>query len=319
MNRKSLLASLVSLLLLAACATPPQAAPTATSSPIPASPVDLTPVPSVRYHFVSNKLLWPTTQEQAQTYALDIDGDSHPDNLFGRALATLVSLSPGLDLQSAADEVINAGQVVMLHVVQAGSAGASWSLFSGQPTQSPPKFDGSDQFTLDAAAPTDSVLTGSMTNNHFAGGPGTARIQIIVMGVPVQVDLIGVRVEADAIATGCTNGKLGGGIPESEFQAAILPALAAGLNQIVGADEGCPAACGAPTTLLLQALDGDKNGNISVQELQNNILLKAAFSPDLDLRDASGKFNPRQDGVKDSLSLGLGFTCVPATFKAPGD
>ena len=43
------------------------------------------------------------------------------------------------------------------------------------------------------------------------------------------------------------------------------------------------------------------------------------ISSDLDLLDASGKFNPRQDGVKDSLSVGLGFTCVPATFTTPGD
>jgi hypothetical protein len=319
MKRKSFLAGLVSLLLLAACATPPEAAPTATSAPTPAKPADLTPVTNVRYHFVSNKLLWPTTGSQAQTYALDIDGDSHPDNLFGRALATLGALSPGLDLQSTVDQVINAGQVVMLHAVQTGSPGASWSVFNGQRTLSPPKFDGSDQFALDPAAPTDSVVTGSMTNSHFAGGPGTARVQIIVLGVPVQVDLIGVRIEADVSKTGCTNGKLGGGITDSQFQATVLPALAAGLNQIIASDKGCPVACGTPANILLQALDADKNGTITVEELQNNILLKAAISPDLDLLDASGKFSPRQDGVKDSLSVGLGFTCVPATFKAPGD
>ena len=39
-----------------------------------------------------------------------------------------------------------------------------------------------------------------------------------------------------------------------------------------------------------------------------------AISPDMDLLDASGKFNPRQDGVKNSYSVGLGFTCVPATW-----
>jgi hypothetical protein len=44
-----------------------------------------------------------------------------------------------------------------------------------------------------------------------------------------------------------------------------------------------------------------------------------AISPDLDLLDDSGKFNPGQDGVKDSYSAGLGFTCGPATFTAPGD
>jgi len=44
-----------------------------------------------------------------------------------------------------------------------------------------------------------------------------------------------------------------------------------------------------------------------------------AVSPDLDLLDSSDKFNPGQDGVKDSYSIGLGFTCVPATFVSPED
>jgi hypothetical protein len=31
--------------------------------------------------------------------------------------------------------------------------------------------------------------------------------------------------------------------------------------------------------------------------------------------DASGELNPRQDSVNDSYSVGLGFTCVPATWE----
>ena len=71
------------------------------------------------------------------------------------------------------------------------------------------------------------------------------------------------------------------------------------------------------TNTLLQTFDSDHNGAITVQELENHPLLMIVLSPDLDLLDASGKFNPNQDGVKDSYSLGLGFTCVPAAFTAP--
>jgi hypothetical protein len=63
----------------------------------------------------------------------------------------------------------------------------------------------------------------------------------------------------------------------------------------------------------------DQNGSISLAETENNVLLKLALSPDLDLLDAAGQFNPRQDGIKDSFSVGLGFTCVPAGFTAPGE
>jgi hypothetical protein len=40
------------------------------------------------------------------------------------------------------------------------------------------------------------------------------------------------------------------------------------------------------------------------------------FSPDLDLFDGSGQFAPNEDGVKDSLSFGAGFTAIGASFPA---
>ena len=113
-------------------------------------------------------------------------------------------------------------------------------------------------------------------------------------------------------AKGCANGKLGGGVTVDEFRSTLLPALAAGLNQVIKTDK-------AVATPLLQAFDSDHDGTITLQELENNPVLMLAISPDLDLLDASGKFNPGQDGVKDSYSMGLGFTCVPAKFTAPGD
>ncbi len=310
---------LTGVLMLAACAAPATPTPTAT----PTLPPQPSPVAAIRYHFVTNSLLIPTTSAQASSFGLDIDGDGQPDNLFGQALATLVTLSPGLDLQANANEVVDAGQVVMLHTLQVDDAlndpNALWSVFHGQPGGSAPRFDGSDTFTLDAAAPTNSQVSGSLVNGHFTGGPGIARIQVVVLDIPVQFDLIGVHIEADVSANGCTEGRLAGGVAEDEFRARLLPALADGLDRVVTSDTGCPAACGSLSKTLLQAFDANQDGGISQAEIENNILLKLAISPDLDLLDASGQFNPRQDGKKDSFSVGLGFTCVPAGFTAPGD
>jgi hypothetical protein len=247
-----------------------------------------------------------------------VDGDSQQklDNKFGEMLTLLTSAVPGLELQSTLDQAINTGQVISLHVVKAddplNDPSVSWSIFVGQKTQSAPNFDGSDKFLLDSAMPTNSPIVGSLTNGHFTGGPGTSRVQMFLLGQPVEVDLIGVRLEADLSAKGCANGKLGGGVTVGEFRGKLLPAIADGLNQIIKTDK-------AVANTLLQAFDSDQNGTITVQELENNPLLMIAISPDLDLLDASGKFNPGQDGVKDSYSIGLGFTCVPATFTAPGD
>ena len=124
--------------------------------------------------------------------------------------------------------------------------------------------------------------------------------------------MIGVRLEADLSTQGCANGKLGGGVTVEEFRGKLLPAIANGLNQVITADQDA-------ANTLLPVFDSDNNGTITVQELENNPLLMLAISPDLDLLDASGKFSPGQDGVNDSYSAGLGFTCVPVIFNIPED
>ena len=299
------------LLLLAACnVIKPTPAPTQT----PAVP----PATGVQYHFVTNKLLIPTTQQQTQAFALNVDGDPQQqlDNKFGEMLTLLTSVAPKLELQSSLDQAINTGQLVSLHVVKAddplNDPNVSWSIFLGQKAQSAPIFDGSDKFLLNPAAPTNTPIVGSLANGHFVGGQGMARVEMFLLGQPVEMALIGVGLETDLSAQGCVNGKLGGGVTVDEFRGKLLPAIASGLNQIIKTDN-------AVANTILQAFDSDNNGAITIQELENNPLLMLAISPDLDLLDASGKFSPGQDGVKDSYSIGLGFTCVPATFTTPGD
>ncbi|MDO9301705.1 MAG: hypothetical protein Q7T89_09990 [Anaerolineales bacterium] len=300
------------LLLLAACnALKP--APTPASTPTAV----VLPATGVEYYFVTNKLLMPITQEQTQAFALNVDGDpqQQPDNKFGEMLTLLTSAAPGLELQLTLDQAVDTGQLVSLHMVKADDAlndtSVSWSIFQGQKNQSAPSFDGSDKFTFDSAAPVNLPIVGSLANGHFTGGPGAAHIQMFLTGQLIDVDLIGVHLEADLSAKGCANGKLGGGVTVDEFRGKLLPAIAGGLNQIIKADN-------AMASTLLKTFDSDQNGTITIEELENHPLLMIVISPDLDLLDASGKFNPNQDGVKDSYSLGLGFTCVPATFTVTG-
>jgi len=131
---------------------------------------------------------------------------------------------------------------------------------------------------------------------------------MVLLGQPLTVDLIGMRLEVDVSAKGCVNGKLGGAVTVEEFSGKILPPIAEGLNLVIRSDA-------TAATAILQAFDADGNGAITSQELENNPLLMIAVSPDVDMLDASGNFNPRQDGVNDSYSVGLGFTCVPATWE----
>ncbi len=307
-------AGLAILLLLTACS----ALKTMPTQPVSTPTVVVTPATGAQYQFVTNKLVLPTTREQTQAFALNVDDDSqqNPDNKFGELLTLLTSAAPNLELQSTLDQAVDSGQLVTLHMVKTddilNDPSVSWSIFLGQGTQPAPSFDGSDQFTLDSATPPNSPIIGSLTNGRFVGGPGEAYIRMHLLGRQVEVGLIGVRLEANFSADGCVDGKLGGGVTVDEFRSRIFPAIADGLNQIIAGNISA-------ATPLLQAFDSDKDGTITTQELEENPILMIAVSPDLDLLDSSGKFNPGQDGVKDSYSIGLGFTCVPAAFVAPED
>jgi len=303
--------SLIVLLLAACSALKTQSVPT---QAMPTNTVQ--PATGKEYRFVTDKLLIPTTLEQSQAYALNVDGDSqgHTDNMLGTLLSFLTSAAPSLKLQSNLDEVVKTGEVVTLHVVKEDNpqndTNVSWTLFLGEKSQSAPKFDGTDNFKVAAGAPSNVPVDGSLTNGHFKGGPGTAKIKMFLLGQSVDINLIGVRLEADFSEKGCANGKMGGGVTVEEFQGKLLPAITVGLNQVIKTDQ-------AVAKTLLQTFDSDQNGTITTQEIEGNPLLMVVASPDLDLLDASGKFNPGQDGVKDSYSVGFGFTCVAATFNVP--
>ena len=102
------------LLLLAACSA-------LKPTPVPTQTPQVLPSTGVQYHFVTNRLLIPTSQALTQEFALNVDGDSQQraDNLFGNLLSLLTSAAPSLELQATLDQVINSGQLVSLHVVKA--------------------------------------------------------------------------------------------------------------------------------------------------------------------------------------------------------
>jgi len=298
------------LMLLSACNMPQSSKPAPTQTP------EASPATGIQYHFVTNRLLIPATQEQAQAFGVNVDGDSQqqPDNLVGKLLTLLTATVPSLEIQSTIDQAMNSGQLISLHVVTADNlmndSNVSWLIMQGQNSESAPAFDGSDRFVPDASVPVNLPIIGTLTNGHFSGGPGMAHIRVFLMNQLVEFDLIGVHIEADLSAMGCANGKVGGGVTVDEFRGKLLPAIANGLNQIIKMDQ-------TMANTILPVFDADQDGIITAKELENNALLMLAASPDLDLLDASGKFNPGQDGVKDSYSIGLGFTCVPASFPAP--
>ncbi len=75
----------------------------------------------------------------------------------------------------------------------------------------------------------------------------------------------------------------------------------------------------APATILgfLAITAFDTNGNCAIDPAEFNLLVTPFFALDLDLLDEAGNYDPLQDGVNDSFSVGLGFTAVNAAFARP--
>jgi len=61
--------------------------------------------------------------------------------------------------------------------------------------------------------------------------------------------------------------------------------------------------------------DAAKDGVISSCEVATNSLIKNVLAPDVQIFDSSGNYHPNAANTdKDSLSIGVGFTAVPANY-----
>jgi hypothetical protein len=282
----------------------------------------LTPAPQAgaatrSYRYVTDSLTFGSNATEALSYAFDLDGDRRKENVMGQAFAQLATVA-GFDAAMA--DALEAGDVVILHTLRADSLKddlvASWRVQLGTP-QPDPVLTGGGTFTVDPSAPTGTRQLGGVADGRFGGRGGTIvlRLALAEDGSPVEVSLNGARVRADCLRRWC-QGKLGGGITATEFDAEVVPAVAARLQEVVESDPDCepplPESCDGPPRLILDIFDADHDGEVTADELRANLVFAAVFLPDLDLLDAEGQ--PGQDGVNESISLGLGFTTRYATF-----
>jgi len=268
------------------------------------------------FHYVTDSLKIGGTANQAASFGLDLNNDGRLDNALGAVFAGLSNVFR-FDAQIAAS--LQAGDVVILHSLRADSLdrdrAASWQLFLGTP-QPNPVLTGGGTFVIDPAAPNNEKLKGAIDRGHFAGGPGVVSLRLgLVPGQPpVELHLAAARIQADCTSTSCS-GKLGGGISRLEVDTVIIPAMAGAMQAVIDADPTCvPSSCTGTPRMILDLFDANHDFTITADELRGNFLIQAVLSPDVDLFDASG--SPGQDGIRESLSLGLGFTAKSAIFDA---
>lgn len=276
------------------------------------------PVTSGTYHhYVTSALRLPTSAELQREYGLnlnpEVDPAGKPDNQLGNVFVALTS-SSSADLQGVVDGAVADGQLVLLHSVRAdalaGDSSVSWQVYVGADRAEPPAFDGTDRFEMGggAIAASEPVLGGTTKGSFAAKGPGRITVELAVSQTqpPIVLDLIAARVEATLDAGACS-GRLGGAITQQQLDTALLPAVVRMMNDAIDRDEGCPEACKAGTSaaLIIEVFDKDKSGSVTLAELQASSIIQTLLAPDLDLDE---------DGLRESISLGLGFDCVAASF-----
>lgn len=278
--------------------------------------------------FVLNGLELPVGT-RVDTLSFDLDGVRDPSD---NALGSVISLLAGFEfeLQPSVDSSIAGGDVVILHAIQAeslASGNASWQVFLGEATATPPAFDGNDTFVRDTSGPTNAVLPCTITGGVADCGPGNVSLSLALVAgqPPLEISLVGARISATVSATGATNGILGGAITQDDVENEIIPAIADVMTGYMAADCDCtepsgPITCTADSTgeTLDTMFNTTHDCAITGPELLGSAIVQAAIMPDVDMFNGDA-FEPGVDGEDDSLSLGVGFTAVGADFDRPGE
>lgn len=275
----------------------------------------------------------PVSAAQAQELGLDLDCDPrhYPDNALGQILSSIWSEDVNADVAS----MIQEGRLLHLIDVQATSvvdaSGVGFTVLHGVDIDGDPadNFSGTEDFAVDGTRG-QGTAAGSIAAQHLSarGGPlpiafGLPSLEEIYI-LPIE----GARIEVE-VSGGGLSGRIGGGIRYEVVRATLIPLFEYLFGELVArecvdADAGRPP-CGCAEGELGQTLldyfdeQPDRAGTepdgdcvITADELRDSSLLSSLFAPDVDLFDQNGDLNPRQDGIEDSLSIGIGLTAVPA-------
>lgn len=272
------------------------------------------------HHYVTSAMHLPVDEDEADELGFDLDDDGEVDNQFSNILLALLQATGGGAFNPGAmiEPMIAEGSLVQLHSVRADDLvddpTASWRLLVGDDA-SAPDFSGTGEFTVAADSPMDSILDGTIATDVYAGGPGTVEIELPLLGLaPIRFPLAGARLEAESTGGGW-DCRIGGGIAQQTLDDVVAPQMVDSMNEMI-AESSAPGTVGET---LLGLFDEDGDGTITIDEYLANDLVLTLFRTDVDLiddpdGDGVGEYAPGVDGIRDHLSLGVGFTAVGAVF-----
>ncbi len=282
--------------------------------------------------YVIDAIAIPVSQSQ---FAVDLNRSGVARNQFAAFIARLIGPNAA---QQVADQAIDAGTDLLL-VTQSSSDPAlhrdscSGSIFQPALAQAPPDFSGQGTFTADTSQSAVQI-TGPISGGWFEGVvsqtalPPGLEVQLPLFTGMASIPLIDVHASYVITNSGLMNGVLQGALPASSKQV-IIDDLAAQLTALVQANgpsaqsiENLLDTGGAASTACGSTCENSDGGcaaagdqRIDGCEVAANGEVQSELTPDVALFDSTGKFAPDPFNLHpDAISLGIGFTAVPATI-----
>ncbi|MCU1278920.1 MAG: hypothetical protein JWM53_2466 [bacterium] len=299
--------------------------------------------------YVTNAVMVP---QQRSDYAIDLNGDGRVDNQLGNIIGALEGQM--LHVQDGVNQAVTAGTLIVLmsetssDATFASDACATAQVQVGQSVVAPalPDYSGMGHFTVDSGQQGGS-FTGPIKLSKFSSAPPATttkpvevdiKLPLVAGADPVTLKVNGAHLQFTRGADGkITGGQLNGAIKNSDVQTLIIPNVAKLLTDKIAKDMIPPATLSSSDMQILSIFDnGGKadaacaagtcknpdgscatkgDNKIDVCEVSTAGLIQNVLAPDVQMYDAAGAYAPNKDNtVKDSLSLGLSFTAVGATF-----
>jgi hypothetical protein len=262
-------------------------------------------VTSGTYHHYAQRLFTlPSNSSEARELGMDLDGDDLVDNQAGAVIGALSSL--GLDVQTASDEALTDGGLVILHSVRAdelaGDDSVSWRVMAGRPTEAPPRWDGTDSFRV---ATDDGNFVGMIDGRgaDMAWGVIAVPLPFFPDQSPTILPLANAQIRANLTDSEC-DGRIAGAMLAADIDTTLRRFARQAITHIERHPEHELA------RVAHQVFDDNGDGVITVEEMVNDPITQGLFAPDLDLD---------HDGRADALSFGFGFSCEAAQFTAPNE
>ncbi|HUQ00927.1 MAG TPA: hypothetical protein VM261_00470 [Kofleriaceae bacterium] len=276
--------------------------------------------------FVIDALDAPTTSEERNAASFDIDRDDQPDNIVFSAISALITAEPAFDLQPTVDASLASGHLLQLIEAELGAGCAMTMLYEGEdrdmPVNPTDNFSGEESFRVvgNRRGRMAGTRTGAAVRAE-TGGQAELRLPLFRGGSPIELPLVEAQVRYEITDDGVIEGAIGGAIRSDVVDGVVIPSFAASLQAVVARDcngtfpECCPSNSDGET--MLGVFDANDSCAIELVEVRDQQFVRSIFAPDVDLYDGPRLAPGRGDGIKDAVSIGIGFTAVNAFFLNP--